>query len=187
MKRIYQALTPFDVTDTSMVIKSFFLFPEKPGVIWDVGCGPGKVLIESKLRYKDVTLIGIERNVDYPPLMRANMARHGLQADDIQIVERDAVFDEFEDLPRPDAIYMSCAGQAEENIIPKFWEYLKPGGVICCNMSKQPDWIARIIEAQQVYGGELNDYVYYYDKNALWQPAYIKAEVLHWAATKPAE
>jgi precorrin-6B methylase 2 len=187
MKRIYQAHSPFDITHDVMMSKAFLSFPLNPKVIWDVGVGPGKFLIESKFRYKDVTLIGIENNARYPELMRANMERHGLQPDDIQIVERDACYDEFEDLPRPDAIYMSCAGQAEVDILPKFWEYLAPGGMIVCAMSPRPEWTCRIDNAVKQFGGVVSDLTCFYDKNQIWQPAYIKAELVHWHGTKPAE
>lgn len=187
MKRTFQALSPFDVTHDVLMTKAFLLFPSQPQVIWDVGSGPGKFLIESKFRYKDVTLIGIEKNEQYLPLMRANMATWGVSEDDIQLYHRDAVYDEFEDLPAPDVIYMSCAGNAELDILPKFWEYLKPGGMIVSAMSKRPEWTSRLDNMMALHGGTFSDVHCVYDKDEYFQPAYITSDLIHWVAQKPAE
>jgi precorrin-6B methylase 2 len=191
-KRIYKSLETVDETPTSMVIRAFLAFPQKPTCIWDVGCGTGKVLIESKLRYRDVKLIGIEVNPDYPAVARENMERHGVNPADIDIHLRDACYDDLSDLQRPDAIYLSCAGRAEVNLIPILWEHLLPGGAIVCNVSQYgkhpdiPNWVARLRGAQEAYGGKLEDYTHWYDlsKNGR-KDKWAVEDAIHWEGQKP--
>jgi precorrin-6B methylase 2 len=132
MKRKYRALHPFDETPLNMVVRALVAFPLKPACVWDIGFGTAKILIEAKLRYKDVKLIGFEKNPEYESIARFNMATHGLQPEDIDLLIRDVAMDSLDDVERPDAIYLSCAAGAEIDLIPKLWDYLKPGGVIIC-------------------------------------------------------
>lgn len=192
MKRKYKYLNTIEETHTSMIIRAFLAFPLQPEVIWDVGSGGGKVLIESKLRYKNVKLIGIETNPGYEAVMQENMAAHGVASDAIDFVMRDALNDDLSDLPAPDAIYLSFAGSAVEDIIPKLWGLLKPGGSIVCNVSQyggnDPEKIQRGVSrlrgAHAAFGGQLDEYVY-----CMWRSLDKKRalmnDVLHWTGKKP--
>ena len=192
MKRKYQYLDSLDETHVSMIIRAFLAFPAKPGVIWDVGSAAGKVLIESKLRYKDVKLVAIESNPEYEALMRANQKTHGVAEDAIDFVLRDAVDGDLSDLPKPDAIYFSFAGAAKEDILPKLFGLLNPGGVIVCNVSQYADYdhekikrsVERLKAAQAAFGGVLEDYLYYSSRGGN-KKRFWSHDVLHWTGGKP--
>lgn len=198
MKRKYDALNRLEETPTAMVVRAFLAFPLKPVCVWDVGCGTGKVLIESSLRYpKETKLIGLEINPDYPVIMERNMERHGVDKSRIDIQMRNACHDDLSDLDRPDAIYLSCAGSAEIDIIPKLWDLLLPGGVIVCNVGQQgknpdiPEWINRVQNAHKRFGGKLDDYTIYHDlgdsqlHRATARRRWVVEDCLHWEGRKP--
>jgi precorrin-6B methylase 2 len=182
MKRKYQYLDTFEETHTSMITRAFLAFAQAPGVIWDVGSSGGKVLIESKLRYGDVKLVGIEIKPEYEAIMHANMETHGVSKDAIDFVLRDATED-LSDLPKPDAIYLSIAGVTKEDIIPRLWALLNPGGVIVCNVSKKGA-VERLEAAQQAFGGTFDEYLYY-GAFSQFHNAHFVNEVLHWTGKKP--
>lgn len=193
MKRKYISLTKVDVTPLPMISRAFLGFPHQPKCIWDIGCGAGAFLIEAKLRYQDVKLIGIEKNLDYEAVQQENLKLHGIDKDAIDFQFRDAVYDSIDDLEQPDAIFLSCAGRAEEDLIPVLWEELKPGGVIVANVRQYggnpniPKWVARIQAAQAAYGGKLEDYTNWFDISNDQKSSFAVEHVLHWEGRKPAE
>lgn len=192
MKRKYQYLDSLDETHVSMIIRAFLAFPARPSVIWDVGSAGGKVLIESKLRYKDVRLVAIESNPEYEALMRLNQKTHGVTEDAIDFVLRDAVEEDLSDLPKPDAIYFSFAGAAKEDILAKLFGLLNPGGVIVCNVSQYADYdhekikrsVERLKKAHAAFGGVLEDYLYYSSRGG-GKKRFFSHDVLHWTGVKP--
>jgi precorrin-6B methylase 2 len=199
MKRKYRALNPLEETPTQMVVRAFLAFPLNPTCLWDVGSGTGKVLIESALRYRTTKLIGFEKNEGYLPIALENMERHSIPEGRIENHLIDLVHADMSDFQRPDAIYLSCAGSAEEDIIPKLWDLLLPGGVIACNVGQQgknpqiPEWTRRIMNAHRRFGGKLEDYTHWYDlshqsryHNPLGK-AWAVEDALHWEGRKPSE
>jgi precorrin-6B methylase 2 len=199
MKRKYRSLNPLEETSTAMVVRAFLAFPLAPQCLWDVGSGTGKVLIESALRYRNTKLIGFEKNPDYLPISQENMERHGIEEGRIEVHLLDMCHDDVSSFQRPDAIYLSCAGSAEEDIIPKLWDILLPGGVIVCNVGQQgknpaiPEWTRRVQGAHKRFGGKLEDYTQWYDithvsryRNPLGK-AWAVEDALHWEGRKPVE
>jgi precorrin-6Y C5,15-methyltransferase (decarboxylating) CbiT subunit len=191
MKRVYRTLQRQDETPTEMVIRAFLGFPLQPKVLWDIGCGSGKVLIESKLRYRNVTLIGIESNPDYVELMQDNMKRHGVEKDAVTLHLRDVLDMDLSTLPRPDAIYLGCAGLTKEDVIPKLWPHLNVGGVIVTNVGMQhpdeeeiPERVVRLHNAHQRIGGKLEEYHYWQERGVKKKP--VLKHALHWEARKTA-
>ncbi|MBI2908458.1 MAG: precorrin-6y C5,15-methyltransferase (decarboxylating) subunit CbiE [Chloroflexi bacterium] len=99
-------------------------------VIWDVGAGCGSVAIEAAMIARLGQVYAVERDAENVEMIRANLARFGLENLTVVHGEAPAV---LEGLPAPDAVFIGGSGGKLRSILHVVDRRLAPEGTVVVN------------------------------------------------------
>jgi precorrin-6B C5,15-methyltransferase / cobalt-precorrin-6B C5,C15-methyltransferase len=157
------------------------LAPAPGQLLWDVGLGSGSVAIEWLLSHATARAIGFERDEDRA--IRAINNAMSLGAPNLK-VQRGATVAMFDDIERPDAIFIG-GGATAPGVFEACWRALKPGGRIVIN-AVTLETEALVLRAFDQHGGSLTriaiDRAVKIGGKHGWRPA---MPITHWVGHKP--
>ena len=126
----------FSPAPRPVVIKALELLDLRPGeLLFDLGCGDGRILIEAARRYR-VRAVGVEIRRWLASLARRNALKAGV-GDLVQIIRGD--FFRIS-LTRADAIVLYLSTKVNEALKPKLERELKPGARVVSIFFPIPGW-----------------------------------------------
>ena len=118
--------------------------------VWDVGAGSGSVSIEAALIAAGGAVYAIEMDPDDYALIAANAERFGA-ASLTPVLGRAP--EAWENLPKPDAIFVGGSGRHISRLVELAFDQLKPGGRIVANVGSVEN-LATVREVLQRKAGE---------------------------------
>jgi precorrin-6B C5,15-methyltransferase / cobalt-precorrin-6B C5,C15-methyltransferase len=157
------------------------LAPAPGQLLWDVGLGSGSVAIEWLLSHATTRAIGFERDDERAARGMRNAIALGVPHLKVQ---RGATVAMFDDIDRPDAIFIG-GGATAFGVFEACWAALKPGGRIVIN-AVTLETEALVLRAFDQHGGSLTrisiDRAIKIGGKHGWRPA---MPITHWVGQKP--
>ncbi len=120
--------------------------------VWDVGAGSGSVAVEAALLASGGAVYAIEMDPEDYSLIAANAERFGA-ASLTPVLGRAP--EAWENLPKPDAIFVGGSGRHISRLVELAFDQLKPGGRIVANLGSVEN-LAAVREVLQRKAGEMS-------------------------------
>lgn len=120
--------------------------------VWDVGAGSGSVAVEAALLASGGAVYAIEMDPEDYGLIAANAERFGA-ASLTPVLGRAP--EAWENLPKPDAIFVGGSGRHISRLVELAFDQLKPGGRIVANLGSVEN-LAAVREVLQRKAGEMS-------------------------------
>jgi ubiquinone/menaquinone biosynthesis C-methylase UbiE len=142
-----QNLAPFIASPQPIVDRMLDLAEVKPGdVVFDLGCGDGRVLITAAQRYK-AKGVGIELSSNLVRMTNDNVKR--LNLDDQVKITQGSLLDM--DLQAADVVILYLDTGANDMLKPKLEKQLKPGARVVSHDFEVRGWKPAKVEKMKAY------------------------------------
>ena len=147
--RYAKKLAPYVPSPQPVVDRMLEMAKLKPGeVLYDLGCGDGRILITAAQRYK-VKAVGVEISDKLAHLATDRVSKLGL-LDQVKIIQGDMM---EVDLSDADVVTIYLLTLSNEQLRPRLEKYLKPGARVISHDFSVPGWKPTLVDKSDDHHG----------------------------------
>ncbi|MBI3210024.1 MAG: class I SAM-dependent methyltransferase [Candidatus Solibacter usitatus] len=152
-----KSLAPFVPTPQTIVDRMLEAAQVKTGdVVYDLGCGDGRVLITAAQKYR-VKAVGVELSPKIAAIARGSIKHHGL--DKLASVIEGNLLDV--DLSAADVVTLYLLTDSNSRLRPNLEKYLKPGARVVSHDFEIRGW--KPVRVEEVFAHKRPHKIYVYE------------------------